>query len=76
MGRRTREKVLRIRYRDVDDHRNVKSRLVINSNHRSAGRLFSVGKVLKISKMSEEEKNKTGEFFPARELLKELRASH
>ena len=70
MPRHTHEKVLRIRFRT--NERSIKSVLVMNSDHKSAKNLLD-RRVLRIGKVSQEELQKTGEFFDAGKLMKELK---
>ncbi len=74
MGRKTRRKLLRVRYQEKD--RSIKSRLVFNCSSKSAGDIFGQHKVLRVSKISEEERLKVGDFSQLGALERELIASN
>lgn len=71
MPRHTHEKVLRVRFRT--NQRSIKSVLVMSSDHKGAKQLLGDRRVLRVGKVSQEEIQKTGEFFDVVGLMKELK---
>lgn len=71
MGRKTHSPTFRVRFRDSGENRSV---LVVNNSHRGAKQAFNGGgRILRVTKVSDQERLKVGEFFPADKLMKELR---
>lgn len=64
--------VLRIRYKNDSD--GIRSSLVSGNGRGLSNKLSRNGnKILRVEKVSMEERLRTGEFFPAAQLLKQLR---
>ena len=71
MGRKTHSPTFRVRFRDSGENRSV---LVVNNSHKGAKEAFGGGgRILRVTKVSDQERLKVGEFFPAKKLMDELR---
>ena len=71
MPRHTHEKILRVRFRKPD--RSIRSILVSGGAPKSTRVSLGDRKVLRVGKVSKQEVEKTGEYFPADQILKDLK---
>ena len=71
MSRKTRDRTLRIRYKNGGQ---IHSTLVIGNTDKARKKLLSGGnRILRIGKVSDAELNKVGEFFNTKKLLEDIR---